>query len=873
MNDTYYKSVAHVVEELSTDAKSGLSQQEAEARLEKHGYNVLKEEKKKTIVQRFFAQFNDILIIILLIAAAISFGVALMENHGFAEPILILLIVIINAVIGVVQENKAEKALDALKKLSTPEVKALRDGVTSVIQSKELVVGDIVIVDAGDFVPADSRLVNSASLKVDESSLTGESVPVQKDSRDEIAEGAGLGDRTNMIYSSCAVVYGHAKAVVTATGMNTEIGKIADLISQEEGGDTPLQIQLASLGKYLGIAALLICLVIFGIGYATGLPAIEIFMISVSLAVSAIPEGLPAIVTIVLAIGVQRMAKRNAVVRHLPAVETLGSANVICSDKTGTLTLNQMTLKKVYTDSNDTVEEMSRSNSEVAKDLLMYGTLNSDGNVTIKENEYVHVGDPTETAIVAGALDNDLVKNDLDEKYKRVGEVPFDSYRKLMSTIVDMDGQLVVIVKGAFDELEKISSFNNLDKAKEHVNNWASQALRVLGVSIKKIDSLPEDITPETIEKDLTFVGLVAMMDPPREEAKRAVAITHKAGIKSVMITGDHLITASAIARELNILQDGDNAITGSDLAKLSDEELFDQIKSISVFARVSPSDKIRIVKAWQSHGAVVAMTGDGVNDAPALKASDIGCAMGITGTDVAKSAADMTLTDDNFATIVEAIKEGRGIYDNIKRVVGFLLGTNVGEILTVLFAMIFWQVSPLISMQLLWINLVTDSLPAIALGMEPVEEGIMDRKPKPKSEGIFANGYAVRIILQGFMFAALTLIGFVIGYILMDDLVVGRTMAFLVLALTQLFHSYNMRSTHSLFVIKPFTNKSLNKAFLASFGLTMVVLLIPPIANVFGLAILELHMYLIGLGLAMVPLFVMELSKKLNLVRHHYVD
>lgn len=873
MNDAHYKPIDHVVDELSSNVKSGLSQQEAEARLEKDGYNVLKEEKKKTIIQRFFEQFNDILIIILLIAAAISFGVALMENHGFAEPILILLIVIINAVIGVIQENKAEKALEALKKMSAPEVKAIRNGVTVVIPSKNLVVGDVIVIDAGDFVPADARLIDSASLKVDESSLTGESVPVQKDSSDDVAKDASLGDRTTMVYSSCAVVYGHGKAIVVATGMDTEIGKIADLLSQEEQGNTPLQNHLAQLGKYLGIAALLICVVIFGIGYASNLPLIEIFMISVSLAVSAIPEGLPAIVTIVLAIGVQRMAKRNAVVRRLPAVETLGSANVICSDKTGTLTLNQMTLKKVYLDEKDVVEAMSDSNSEMAKELLMYGTLSSDGNVTIQDNEYVHVGDPTETAIVAGALDNGLVKDDLDNKYKRVGEVPFDSDRKLMSTIVNMDGQLVVIVKGAFDELEKISSFTNLEKAKEHVNTWASEALRVLGVAIKKIDELPDEITPETIEKDLSFVGLVAMMDPPREEAKRAVAITHQAGIKTVMITGDHLITASAIARELNILQDNDRAITGSDLAKLSDQELFDQIKHISVFARVSPSDKIRIVKAWQSHNAVVAMTGDGVNDAPALKAADIGCAMGITGTDVAKNAADMTLTDDNFATIVEAIKEGRGIYDNIKRVVGFLLGTNVGEILTVLIAMIFWQVSPLISMQLLWINLVTDSLPAIALGMEPVEQGIMDRKPKPKAEGIFANGYAVRIILQGFMFAALTLIAFVIGYVMMDDIVIGRTMAFLVLALTQLFHSYNMRSTHSLFVIKPFTNKNLNKAFLASFGLTMGVLLIPPVATVFGLTILELNLYLIGLGLAIVPLFVMELFKKLNLIRHHHTD
>lgn len=870
MNNAHYKPLKEIIETLSTDAQIGLTQDEATSRLAANGPNELTAEKKKTLFQRFLAQFKDVLIIILLIAAAVSFTVAVLEDHGYAEPVLILLIVIVNAIIGVLQENKAEKALEELKKLSAPEVKVVRGGITAIVPAKELVLGDVIIVDAGDFVPADARLISSASLKIDESSLTGESVPVQKDHRDEVKEEDSLGDRTNMIYSSCAVVYGHANAVVVATGMNTEIGKIANLLSQEDQGETPLQHHLAVLGKYLGIAALLISAVIFAIGYFTGLPAIDIFMISVSLAVSAIPEGLPAIVTIVLAIGVQRMAKRNAVVRRLPAVETLGSASVICSDKTGTLTLNQMTLKQIYTDSNDTVEAMSDSNSDVARQLLTYGTLSSDGNVTMNNGEYVHVGDPTETSIVAGALDNGIVKNQINKQYPRVGEIPFDSDRKLMSTIVDMDGQLVVIVKGAFDELEKISSFKHLEKTKEHVLRWGSQALRVLGVSIKLIDALPEEITPETIEKDLTFVGLVAMMDPPREEVKKAVEITHKAGIKTVMITGDHLITATAIARELNIMGEDDIAITGSDLAKMSDEEFYNKVQHIAVFARVSPSDKIRIVKAWQAHGQVVAMTGDGVNDAPALKAADIGCAMGITGTDVAKSAADMTLLDDNFATIVEAIKEGRGIYDNIKRVVGFLLGTNIGEILTVLFSMVFWQVSPLLSMQLLWINLVTDSLPAIALGMEPVEKGIMNRKPKPKAEGLFAHGYAIQVLLQGVMFAILTLTGFMIGYLVHEDLVVGRTMAFLVLALTQLFHSYNMRSSKSLFTIKPFSNKQLNHAFLVSFGLTMAVLFIKPLATLFGLAILNTNLYLIGLGLAMVPLIVIETVKKFNLIRHH---
>lgn len=868
MKSFFTDSLLDVLKAFDANKESGLSEEQAKQRLEEHGYNTLKEEKKKTWLQRFLAQFNDVLIIILLIAAAISFGVAIMENHGYAEPVLILLIVLLNALMGVIQESKAEKALEALKKMSAPQVKVIRDGTTKIVDSIELVVGDIIVLDAGDIVPADARLIESASLKVDESSLTGESVAVEKDAEAIIDEEASIGDRLNMVYSSCAVVYGNAKAVVVATAMDTEIGKIADLLSQEEDGETPLQQQLAVLGKYLGFAALLICLIIFGIGYFTGLPVIEIFMISVSLAVAAIPEGLPAIITIVLAIGVQKMVKRNAVIRRLPAVETLGSASVICSDKTGTLTKNQMTLVKTYVDQEDTIEDVSNDNADETKKLLVYGTLCSDGNVNEKDGQLVHVGDPTETSIVAAAYQNGFVKEALDKQYPRVGEVPFDSDRKLMSTIVEMDGHYVIIVKGAFDVIEKISSFKNYDKANELVNEWASDALRVLAIATRTIDTLPEKITPESVEKDLVFTGLVAMIDPPRDEAKVAVATCQQAGIKTVMITGDHLTTASAIASQLGILQKNDVAITGTELANMTDDELFEKIKSISVFARVSPSDKIRIVKAWQSHDQVVAMTGDGVNDGPALKASDIGCAMGITGTDVAKEASDMTLMDDNFATIVEAVREGRSIYDNIKKVVGFLLGTNIGEIFTVFVSMIFWQVSPLLSMQLLWINLVTDSLPAIALGVEPTEKNIMDRKPKPKSEGIFAHGYAVQLILYGLMFATLTLIAFYIGWQVSDDIIVARTMAFFVLALTQVFHSYNMRSRLSLFEIGVFKNKQLNQAFVISFGLTMVVMFVPPITTLFGLSILNLNMYLFGLGLAIVPIVVVELAKKLQWIK-----
>lgn len=865
MKEYHTLSMDEIKSHLDTNVKNGLTNQQAQQRLQEHGFNVLNQEKKKTWIMRFLEQFNDVLIIILLIAAVISFVVAIYENHGYTEPILIVIIVLLNALMGVIQESKAEKALDALKKMSAPQVKIMREGQRMIIDAKNVVVGDVLVLDAGDVIAADARLIESSSLKVDESSLTGESIAAEKDATEVVASDASIGDRHNMVYASCAVVYGSATAVVVATAMDTEIGKIAHLLSQEKQGNTPLQQHLAILGKYLGFAALLVCLIIFGIGFFSGLPLIEIFMISVSLAVAAIPEGLPAIVTIVLALGVQKMVKQKAVIRRLPAVETLGSASVICTDKTGTLTKNQMTLVKSYYEASDSIEDIANDNSDETKKLLIYGTLCSDGSVTKSEGSLKHVGDPTETAIVAAAYNNGLLKDDLDLSYPRVGKIPFDSDRKLMSTIVDMDGQLMVIVKGAFDEIEKISSFTHYEKTKELVNTWSKQALRVLAIAIKPIDKLPTIITPESIEVDLQFVGLVAMIDPPREEAKQAIAICQQAGIKVVMITGDHLMTASAIAKQLHILKDNDLSITGSELNTMNDDELFEKIRNISVFARVSPSDKIRIVKAWQSHNEVVAMTGDGVNDAPALKAADIGCAMGITGTDVAKEASDMTLMDDNFATIVKAVKEGRSIYDNIKKVVGFLLGTNIGEIFTVLIAMVFWQVSPLLSMQLLWINLVTDSLPAIALGVEPTEESIMNRKPKPKAEGIFANGYIVQILLYGIMFATLTLSAFYIGWQVNNDLIVARTMAFFVLAMTQVFHSYNMRSNHSLFSIGFFKNKQLNQAFIISFTLTLIVMFVPAIATIFQLSILTPTLTLIGFGLSIVPLVAVELAKKMQ--------
>ncbi|MBQ4155277.1 MAG: cation-translocating P-type ATPase, partial [Clostridia bacterium] len=619
-----------------------------------------------------------------------------------------------------------------------------------------------------------------------------------------------------------------------------------------------------------GIMALVACGIIFVVGILSGTPALEIFMTAISLAVSAIPEGLPAIVTIVLSIGVQRMVKRNALIRKLPAVETLGSASIICSDKTGTLTQNRMTLTEAYFDGMSETVDISNDNDENIRKLLMFGTLCCDGSVVFEESGEKHIGDPTETSIIVAAYKNGMTKDKLNEKYTRVGEIPFDSDRKLMSTINKIDGKHVVIVKGAFDVMATRCSSGDIEKAKEITENMSENALRVLAIGYKEIKDIPEILTSEDIESDLTLMGLVGMIDPPREEAKVAVATCRKAGIKPVMITGDHVVTAKAIAKELGIFVDGDMAITGTELDAMSEEELDKTVEKISVYARVSPENKIRIVKAWQKKGQVVSMTGDGVNDAPALKAADIGCAMGITGTDVAKGAADMTLTDDNFATIVEAVKEGRGIYSNIKKVVGFLLGTNIGEVITVFVAMLIWRKSPLLSMQLLWINLVTDSLPAIALGMEAVESDVMNHKPRPKTEGVFAHGLGVRVVLQGFMFAVLTLVAFWIGLKATGQQVGGQTMAFMVLALSQVVQAYNMRSEHSLFKIGVFTNKTLNLAALAS-TLMMVLVLFTPVGIAFGLITLSWDLYLIALGLILVPLVVMELSKALGLIKHKH--
>ncbi len=863
----YEQSIENIVAFHKTNVNLGLSCEEAKKRLDINGENRLKEAKKKTNAQKFIDQFKDAMIIILLIAAGISFFIALEENDtsAFFEPLLILLIVVINAFMGVVQENKAERSLEALMSLSSPHARVIRDGNEMLIEARHLVVGDIIKLEAGDFIGADARLIHSSSLKSEESALTGESVPVEKNADVIVEENAPIGDRINMVYSGCSISYGTGEAIVCAVGMDTEMGKIANLLNNEEEERTPLQIKLAELGKKLGFFALAICAVIFVIGIINDVPLIEIFMTSVSLAVSAIPEGLPVIVTIVLSIGVGKMAKRNAIVKKLPAVETLGSTSVICSDKTGTLTQNKMTLVKAYVDDNQLMEDISDHNSKEVIDLIKFGTLCSNGSIQYEDGKEVHIGDPTETSIILATMNNHINIQSLKNEYQRIYELPFDSDRKLMSVVVKKDNELFVITKGACDELIKRCHSGHLDNAIKITEELSQKALRVIAIAYKKINSFDESNVNQ-LESDLTLMGLVGMIDPPRSEAKDAVHVCLKAGIKPIMITGDHIVTASAIAKELGIMQENDVAITGSELSSMSDEELQERIEHISVYARVSPEDKIRVVKHWQKKGAIVSMTGDGVNDAPALKASDIGCAMGITGTDVAKGAADLTLMDDNFATIVEAVKEGRGIYQNIKKAVGFLLGTNIGEVIVVFVTMLIFKQSPLLSMQLLWINLVTDSLPAIALGMEKIEDDVMNDKPRAKDESIFADHLGLKIGLQGILFGSLAFIAFYLGYSHFNDINAGRTMCFMVLSLAQITQAFNMRSYQSLFKIGFFTNKMLNKAVLLSAVLVLMVLFIPPLAYIFGLVTLTLDYYLLGLALSLSPIVIFEVLKALKL-------
>ena len=787
------KAINEVEENFRTNVSSGLSEKEVEERKKHFGENKLADKKKESIFIKFIKQFNDFMIIILIIASIISALVSKMDRSGdYIDSVIIIAIVVLNAIMGVVQEAKAEKSLEALKTMTAPLAKVRRNGKILTIKAEEVLPGDIVLLEAGNYVPA--RLIKTSNLKVEEASLTGETLPVLKDENAILDKDVPIGDMLNMVFSSCIVVNGHAEAIVTETGMNTKVGKIANMIIEDKAPETPIQRKLAEVGKTLGIACLIICALIFVIGLFKKIPPIEMFMTSVGLAVAAIPEGLPAIVTIVLSIGVTKMARKNSIIRKLPAVETLGGASVICSDKTGTLTQNKMQVVQMY--------------SVGAKEnkILELGTMCTDVNIESKDGKLIGIGEPTEVAIVNAALERNINKLELYKFKNRVNDIPFDSTRKMMTTVHRDGDEYISITKGAPDVLlkkctkyfdgnnELAISSNIIEKIEQNNNKMAEKALRVIAVAYKKINNMSN-----IKEEDLVFVGLIGMIDPPREGVKEAVATCKKAGIKIVMITGDHITTAKAIAQDLGILKKYDLAITGGELKNIPQNILERDIMKYSVFARVSPEDKVRIVKAYQSTGAVVAMTGDGVNDSPALKNANIGIAMGKNGTDVAKNAADMVLADDNFVTIVEAVKQGRNIYDNIRKAIHFLISTNIGEIVTIFMGLVLGLKSPLLAIQLLWINLVTDSLPAIALGLEPINKDIMNKKPRDSKKGLFSDGLWSRIFIEGTMIGMLTLLAFSLGNNLYG-VEVGRTMAFVALGMLELVHCFNIKSEESIF-------------------------------------------------------------------------
>ncbi len=879
-------SVKETAEKLDTDIEKGLTAEEVNSRREKYGRNELKAKPKKSLLQKFLDQFKDFMIIVLIIAAVVSGLVNLSQNESMADTFIILIVVIVNAIIGVAQENKAEKSLEALQKLSSHVAKVVRNEKMEVVQSAELVPGDIVILDTGDFIPADLRIVEAVNMKVQESALTGESVAVDKFDEAISEDEIGIGDRKNMLFSSSLITYGRGKGIVVETGMTTEVGKIAEMINETEEDETPLQIKLNNLGKTLGIVALVICAVIFVVGLLYGKSPLNMFMTAVSLAVAAIPEGLAAVSTIVLAIGVQRMVKRNAIVKKLPAVETLGSASVICSDKTGTLTQNKMTVKKVFANGELIDLEDVKDFNEELRNLFQAEMLCNDSK---RSEDGSLTGDPTETALIEMG---EKVNYDL-EKYPRIAEIPFDSERKLMSTVHKVGDKFIVYTKGGVDELlSRCTTYAKNGEIKSDLDNYkvrieecnekmAKNALRVLAAAYKVFNHPLSDKDMQELESKLTFVGMVGMIDPPREEAKVAVKKCVEAGIKVVMITGDHKITATAIAKELGILKNEKEAITGSELEKMSDEDLKKNVRNISVYARVSPEHKVRIVNAWQANGEIVAMTGDGVNDAPALKKADIGCAMGVVGTDVAKEAADVILTDDNFATVVSAVEEGRRIYSNILKAITFLLSSNIGEIIVLFLAILLTPVlasrfgiedvnslDVLLPVQILWINLVTDSLPALALAVDPPEKGIMKRKPNKNSKGIFTKGMTWRIIYQGAMIGLLTLAAFAIGLSTegvssSEKIKIGQTMAFSVLALSELVHVFNIRNNKdSIFKSNPFNNSKLILAIIVSASLMLVVLLVPSLHSLFGITKLPIDKLEETILLVIMPIIIVEIFK-----------
>lgn len=859
-------SVEEVSKKLKTNINIGLSEEEAQKRFERYGPNNLKEKKKESIFVKFIKQFNDFMIITLIIAAIISAVVSKLNGEAdYIDSIIIVAIVIFNAIMGLVQEQKAEKSLEALKKMTAPNAKVRRNGRVQEIDATMVVPGDIVILEAGNYVPADCRLINSYNLKIEESALTGETIPSLKDSSKILKENTAMGDLCNMVFATTIVVNGHGEAIVVETGMNTRVGKIAGMIIEDESPETPIQKKLAEVGKILAIACIIICVLIFVIGIFKKIPIIEMFMTSVGLAVAAIPEGLPAIVTIMLSIGVTKMAKKNSIIRKLPAVETLGSSSVICSDKTGTLTQNKMTVTEVR-------NCFGRANSNERKFIFELGTMCTDTTEERINGKLGFVGEATEVAISNAAMEEGVSKSFLYDEMKRINDIPFDSKRKMMTTIHKYGNRYRIITKGAPDVLLKRCSncysggqivpiFSKKDDINEQNNQMAEKALRVIAVAYKDVEKLPE---MQDVEKDLIFCGLIGMIDPPREGVKEAVRTCRRAGIKTVMITGDHLQTAKAIAKELGILKRGDLAIDGETLERMSQHELEQNIMDYSVFARVSPEHKVRIVKAFQSTGAVVAMTGDGVNDAPALKNADIGIAMGKGGTDVAKNAADMILLDDNFVTIVEAVKQGRNIYDNIKKSIHFLISTNIGEIVTIFFGLVLGIKSPLLAIQLLWINLVTDSLPAIALGLEKEEENIMSRLPRNPKKNLFSDGLWWKIMIEGAMLGIFTLLAFSIGNRLYS-VEVGRTMAFLTLGILELVHSFNIKSEESIFKIGVFENKYLIGALVLGVILQVIVVVVSPLAQIFSLVPLTGIQWLYTVLIAIAPIPIVEIQKAVN--------
>lgn len=879
MTNFYNQDIHEVTSQLKTSETAGLTTEETKRRLEEFGYNQLVSKRKKSFFQMFMGQFKSFMIIILLIAAVVSGVVGVMEDEGLLDTFVILGILLLNAIIGASQEKKAETSLEALKDLAAPLSKVLRDGVISEINTKELVPGDLVILETGAVIPADLRLIEAVNLKIQESSLTGESVPVEKKTDTLAGDEIALGDRVNMAFSSGMVTYGRGRGVVIATGMKTEVGKIAHMLEHSEETETPMSRRLNQLGRLLGIVALIICGLIFLVGILYGNPLMSMFMTAVSLAVAAIPEGLPAVSTIVLAIGVQRMVKKNAIIRTLPSVETLGSATVICSDKTGTLTQNRMTVVEAYVNHKRHVINRASPRTmlnDEEKRLLSISVLCADAYMKKNEDgKFIFSGDPTETALLDFGVLYGLYKDEMEKASHRVAEIPFDSERKRMTTVNRMaDKGTSVNVKGGLDEVLSVCdkiviegvvrplTSADVEEIRNANEMMANSALRVLAMAYKESPEAPQQVTIGELESGLIFTGLLGMIDPARPEVLDAVARCNTAGIRPVMITGDHKTTALAIAREIGIYKDGDVAITGAELERLTDEEFAETVSKYSVYARVAPEHKVRIVKAWQSHQEVVAMTGDGVNDAPALKQADIGAAMGIVGTDVAKGAADMILTDDNFATIVSAVEEGRRIYDNILKVIQYLLSTNVGEIFLLLVTSIFNLGIPLLPIHILWVNLVTDSLPALALSVDSPEKGIMNRKPRNSKKGFMTKGMIWRVMYQGTMIGAIPLVAYIVG--LHDGgEVLGRTMAFSTLMFAELVHVRNLHSnSRSSFVTNPLHNKPLIAAIAVSVLMALIVILVPPVRDAFNLVAMDGKHWIVVILMALSPLAVVELFK-----------